>query len=527
MLPISSVSFYGHSGKVQEKFKNKKIRRIQANNKATELLAKNETATKVVKKKSKTKKILTTTLLTLGTIVGLAALGNSSSNFMATAGQKVDDYLLDKKWYKSFEKGLKTSKDKVSDFLFKNKNQTIKNTAIDLKETLTQRHAQPTLDMARGYGRGFSSIFGLTPVEVLRNSLTKIEKETPGQAIKSLEKLVGKEKAAEYFEKLVSGGTIADNKVFCEELTEVIAKNFGAKDASGKVDTKKLLNIFKDLQKGKVNNVDFSVFTQVKMSSGGIMGLISDWWPVNIIDNIGNKVSGVFGKKWNNIGRGNLGDSLVKFNAVNGTLAKTKAGSFIQQSITVPTESISNFVNDKSGMGVLLGLSVAGLYNSVQDTPKEKRASLVANDYLGTIASIAITTPLAFKTTYALASLKNLEGKNWLTKGLKGIGKFFGLGHNQIGLDGKMIEQNGNSILTKLGKTGGHILRFALIMFVFNSLFDKPIKKCIHKIFGKPYDPAEENKELQKQQVAENMVLDSQNIQYNPQYNIVNNSINS
>ena len=59
-----------------------------------------------------------------------------------------------------------------------------------------------------------------------------------------------------------------------------------------------MLNIFKDLQKGKVNNIDFSEFTQVKMNNGGIMGFISDWWPVNFIDTIGNKISQVFGKKW-------------------------------------------------------------------------------------------------------------------------------------------------------------------------------------------------------------------------------------
>lgn len=524
---ISNISFQANSGKIPEKLSKKgqkALNRPRVNSKATEVLAKNETVQKTIPKKSKKRKLITTALLTVGTIAGLAILGNKSSNYMATLGQKVDDSLINKKWYQSFEKGLSNGKKKISNFFFNNKNKLIKESAEDITKTFTTRHAQPTVDMARGYGRGFSSIFGLTPVDVLRTSLNKIEKQNPGQAVKSLEKLVGKEKAAEYFEKLVKNGNIVDNKVFCEELTEHIAKNFGAKDAAGKTDTKKLLNIFKDLQKGKVNNVDFSEFTQVRMKEGGIMSVISSWWPVNLIDSIGNKIAGVFGKSWKNIGYGNLGDSLVKFNAVNGSLAKTTAGSLVQQAITVPTESISNFVNDKSGMGVLLGLSVASLYNSVQDAPKEKRSSTIANDYLGTIGSIAITTPLAFKTTYALASLKNLEGKNWFTKILKGVGNFFGLGHQKIGIDGKYIEKTGNKFLNKLGTTGGHILRFALIMFVFNSLFNKPIRKGIEKIFGKPYDSTEEERKLKEQAIQQEILANVQgqnNIQNtNPFYNI-------
>lgn len=497
---IQNVSFQGNYAPT-----NKVKVKPTIKNKATEILAKNETVNKAVRpQKSKKKKVLTTIALTLGTIAGLAIIGNRSSNFMATLGQKVDDKLLNQKWYQSLEKGLGNCKQKISDFLFKNNKKIIKETAEDITATFKNRHAKPTLDIARGYGRGFTSIFSLTPVDILRKSLNKIEQKNPGQAIKSLEKLIGPEKASEYFDKLVNNGNIADNKKFCEEITELIAKNFGAKDATGKTNTKKLLQIFKDLQKGKVQNVDFSEFTQVKMQEKGFGGITSGWWPVNIIDSAGSKISKIFGKEWKNIGRGNLGDSLIKFNAVNGSLAKTKVGSLVQQCVTIPTESISNFVNDKSGMGVLLGLTVASLYNNVQEAPKEKRRATIANDYLSTIGSIAITTPLAFQTTYALASLKNLEGKTGITKALKIPGKIFGLGHKQIGLDGKFIENaSKNKFLESLGRTGGHALRFILIMMVFNSLFGKPINKCIQKVFGKPYDAAEEERKKEKELAAQ------------------------
>ena len=67
MLPITNVSFYGSPGTIKDKFKNKRINtRVSANNKTTELLAKNETVAKTLPKKSKTKRILTTSLLTLG-----------------------------------------------------------------------------------------------------------------------------------------------------------------------------------------------------------------------------------------------------------------------------------------------------------------------------------------------------------------------------------------------------------------------------------------------------------------------------
>ena len=60
-----------------------------------------------------------------------------------------------------------------------------------------------------------------------------------------------------------------------------------------------------------------------------------------------------------------------------------------------------------------------------------------------------------------------------------------------------------NLIQNKLKNFTGHTLRFALIMFVFTSLFMKPIRACIQKIFGKPYDSAEDDKKIEAKKETE------------------------
>ena len=148
-------------------------------NQAGKLIARNEDIRKLAKpKENKTKKYVTTALLTLGTITGLAILGNRSSNYMANLGHKVDDLLLKQNWYKSFEKGFTNTKNKLKNFFLDNNNKLIKDSANDIAETLRKRKSGPTVDLARGYGQGFTTIFALTPVDVLRTSLTKIEKTT-------------------------------------------------------------------------------------------------------------------------------------------------------------------------------------------------------------------------------------------------------------------------------------------------------------------------------------------------------------
>ena len=453
-------------------------------------------------KKTKRKRAVKSVLLTLGTIVGLAALGNCSSNKMAELGQKLDDVLLKQDWYKSLQKSTKTAKEKVKTYFLKNDNETIRQTARDIQETFSKRRSQPEVAMAKGYGSGFKNIFCLTPPDVIKTSMHKIEAQNPGQAMKSLEKLVGKDKAKTLYEKIMGEGVQLDNRKFCDELTDAIAENFGAK-VDGKVDNKKLLSILKDLQKGNVNGVDLTEFTNVKMNdSKGVFGLMSNWSSVNLIDSFGEKCAKAMGKDWKGFGRGNLGDALVKSNVVCGKLADTGAGSFVQKMITVPTESISNFVNDKSNMGILLSAMIFMLYQNMQKAPEGQKAATVADDYVGTLGSLAIATPLAFGATYGLATLSHLEGKNGLSKTLKNIGKVFDFGHDKMDKAGNIIKSK-KGFLNSMKKFGGHTLRFALIMFVFSSMFMKPIRGAIQKVFGKPYVEGEENVQKNSQLQAQ------------------------
>lgn len=440
------------------------------------------------------KKTLISIACTIGTVVGLAALGNKSSNSMAQLGQKVDDVLVNNKAYNSaanFFSGIKKS---VGNTLGKSK------TVQDIQETMQNRKAKPVRDLFRGMGRGFVSIFSLTPVDILEKGLKANGIDTVDKATKSLRKLVGdtpeaQKLAKELAENLVGSGEKMDNKLFCQKLSKAMAENLGCATSD-----KKFLNaLIEDLQKGTFNGKDVSEFVDVNMKGGGPIG---SWWPVNIINSIGQKLG--FKKQ---IGRGNLGDSLVKFNAVNGSLAKTKVGSLVQKSITVPTESITNFVNDKSGMGLLLCSSIVGLYNNAQDAPKDKKVATIADDYIGTMGSIAISTPLAFGATYGLASLKNLKGDTIISKGLKQIGKFFGMGLERYAKDasGNMVSI-GRTQKNIFAKGGGLALRFGLVMFVFGNLFSKPIKGAIHKIFGEPYDKATEEQKKAAEE-AKNTVI--------------------
>ncbi len=503
------------------------------------------------------KKFLTSLGLTLGTVVGLAYLGNKSVNKMADLGLKVDDMLANSSIYKGAGNFFKSIKDKTLKTLGKSK------TIADILDTLKNRKAAPKADLTRGYGRGFVSIFSLTPVDIIKTALGKeqnaafskelgnilgkkdlqafkelilnkpedaldvlksiVKDEAKAQEIfnnlngtnnkilNSIKKLVGKDKADSFFRQITDLSEIKDNRKFCSELTEAIADNFELKDASGKINKQRLLEKLKAIKSGE----DFAEFQGITMDQGNF---ISTWWPVNIIDSIGKKL---FKGNWKGFGKGNLGDSLIKFNAVNGTLADTKLGSLVQNSILVPTESISNFVNDKSGLGAFLCASIMSLYNNVQDAPDDKKVATVADDYIGTMGSIAISTPLAFATTYGLASLKNLEGTTITSKILKNIGKFFGMGLDKIAKDGTVIKGTTNPII----RFAGGALRFALIMFVFSNMFSKPIRGAIHKIFGKPYDKAEEQKkaelEAQKNKVIPELGITNgeflQKIQNNPE----------
>ena len=88
---------------------------------------------KAEKKKSRRNKVIAVGL-TLATVIGLATIGNKSSNKMAELGQKVDDLVVNKEWYKKACNGWNTLKTKVKDWFLKNDNDFIRNTATDFAE---------------------------------------------------------------------------------------------------------------------------------------------------------------------------------------------------------------------------------------------------------------------------------------------------------------------------------------------------------------------------------------------------------
>ena len=450
------------------------------------------------------KKLLISVGLTLMTVIGCAYLGNKMSDKTAEFGLKVDEKILGKDgksiWAR-IGKSLSSAKSNAIKWARKHSK-----TIDDLADTFQNKMAKPKSNMTRGYGRGFVSIFSLTPVDILEKAFkgdiaafkkaagdTAAQDKIVARIKEQLTKLVGSDAADTFAKQILGTAEKMDNREACSLFSKALSKNFGC------TSKKDFLALLKKIKAGEIDGSQ--IFTKVEMID---RNPICSWWPVNIT----RKITRIFNKN-SKIGLGNLGDSLIKFNAVNGTLADTKLGSLAQKSIIVPTESISNFVNDKSGLGVLLCGSILSTYNNAQDAPKGKKVGTVADDFVGTIGSLAIATPLAFKTTYGLASLNNVEGKTFITKALKKIGGIFNMGL-----------KDGSKFLPR--KLGG-VLRFALIMFGFSAMFSKPIKKVIHKIFGEPYDPSAEKKNEEASQSAQN-TPSSDSSTVAPQTNLENNN---
>ena len=452
------------------------------------------------------KKFTISAALTLVTVIGCAILGNKVVNKTTEEGIKVGEKLTGNKFYNTVSTKLKNAAQGVKNFVLEHSK-----TAKNISETLKDRAAKSKLDITRGYGQGWRSIFSLTPVDILKkafasqkaeylNATDDITKQRVFDSIKnSVSKLVGGEKAGEFTSQILeNAGEKMTNIEFCSRFSEAMRENFGCGQ-----DHRKFYEVLRKLGSGNIDGVDVSEFTNVHMKGGGFIG---SWWPVNIL----NKITSVVTGKPSNFGRGQLGDSLIKFNAVNGTLADTKLGQLVQKSVIVPTESISNFVNDKSGLGVLLCSSVMSTYNSAQEAPKGEKVATVADSFVGSIGSLAISTPLAFKTTYALASLANLkDNQGFISTLLKKAGKVFALGLDKIN------PETGEKIVntSKLKGFAGGALRFYLIMFVFSKLFSKPINAAIHKVFGTP--GAQKQKELEAQKINQVKINNQQSVQQN------------
>lgn len=470
------------------------------------------------------KKFFKSVGLTILTVIGFAFVGNKLAMPTAKAGLKVDKFLLEgdnflAKGYRAVAKFFARGKDKIAEKVGNSKSKFVQ----DLVDTFKNRKAKPINTLAKSYGSGGKGIFGLTAPDILRTSL----KETSGlnKLSDEITKNLGvKSKSAEsiistFFEKgaddtleLLKNSDIDEkaaqglieklsetkgkidsslSKLFQEEAKESIFKQIFVDKSydhialsqemvaaikNGKTEEEFIDYIAKNFGK---DSKEFAEFVNVKMDKGGIMG---SWWPVNIIDSIGKKIKG---DSWKGFARGNLGDSLLKFSAMDGTAAKTFPGRFVQKSVIFPAEYISNFVNDKSGLGVFLCANLMTLYNTAQDAPEGQKVSTVANDFASTIGSVAITTPLAAAATYGLATLKNLDGKG-LAAIPKAIGKFVGLGLDSI-KNGEVIKNT-----SKMKGFVGGFIRAILILFVISPKITKPIQNAIQKVFGKPYDPAAE-----------------------------------
>ncbi len=455
------------------------------------------------------KRFMTSLGLTLGTVVGLAVLGNSkiSVHKLPEIGIKVGEALDNNGLYKSITGFFKKGKDRALNVLRKSKS------FQDIEHTLKVNKAKPKWSIARGQGQGMKTIFSLTPPDILKHVLGGFGNET--EKLNSLKKLTGSDKKAKELLTMIEksmdlNGEQLTNVQICNRFTDMIKDNFGCKNH------KDLLKILSQLENGKITgldgklSLDMSEFTGVLMDGEGkglakLQDIMGSWWPVNFIDKAGKKI---MGDSWKPFCKGNLGNSLIKYNVISDNLASNKIGSLIQKSLLFPTESISNFVNDKSGMGALLCFQIMSLYNSAQDAPKGKRASVVAHDYMGTMGSLAFTMPMAFGLTYGVASMGNAEGKTLFTKALKPVGKFFGMGLDPV-INGRAVDKTAKTFIGKGFKhvkngTGG-VMRFLLISMVLQGIFSKPITAAINKVFGKPYDPVEAQQEEAQKAQAEAM----------------------
>lgn len=504
------------------------------------------------------KKFLTSLGLTTITVIGFATAGNMSIKKMSQMGLDVDKFLKNNDLYKNITGFIKKGTDGIAKFFKKSK------TVNNVVDTLKNDMAKPVWQLAKGTGQGIKIQFAYTIPDVLEALPLKAQGDTyknlrkalnsKGKAIKyitaaaeqgadkakltqllaneignqteaaklmdeifkknkglhqTLEKLVGP-KADEYYKHCMNADR-SDIKKLVETLTKDIATN-----VLGKTDYTKqeLTDLLIAIKEGKtINGIDFSEFNGVTMNREGLIG---SWWPYNIINGIGKKFNGGKDIRFT---KGSLGDALLKYNVTAGNCADTMAGKITQNLLLVPGESISNFCCDAAGMNFFLLPMILDLFNTAQDAPKGQKTATVANDFVGSIGSLMITMPLATSATYGLASLKNINPET-ATKFskyiLRPLGKFFGMG----------LDAAKNKTWSNLPtRVGGGLLRFIMIMFIFQPFFNKPIQSVIQKIFGKPYDKDEAAKtaelEAQKQQIIPELGITQgelmDKIQKNPQ----------
>ena len=323
--------------------------------------------------------------------------------------------------------------------------------------------------------------------------------------ISTFEKNIGKEKASELLKKLESNdkafekslrNLVGDNDFeyflnnfmnisndenranFARKLTEAIAKKNGC-DIK---DKKALTEILWKLRSGDLGKE----YTSITMNREGFL---SSWLPVNIIDSIGSKI---FKDKWKPFGKGNLGDTLIKFNMSDGALAQTTAGKLAQKFPLYLGESVSNNVADLATINLLITIpAMMSTFNTTQEAPKEQKVATLANEFVGSLGQFVFSLPLAIGATYGIATLKNLKGNS----PLKWLGQIIGMGLPTKLANGQ-IKQTKSFPLRFLGGA----FRLFLVLGIFSPKISKVISTTVQKIFGKPYDANEAAKEKQLQE---------------------------
>ena len=497
------------------------------------------------------KKFVKSVIYTIIAVAGVAILGNKMSNKFADLGLKCDEILQsDKfKWARNLGEKMQAGKNKISGFFKKSK--TIEDLTNTLKEpTKKLRAINPwaksqcagpkfqfscaviesmqgifygkTKNIAQKFAKniqidGASVGAGKLDKDFIRKMLLSsgdeleafkarisgADKDKFINAIESAQKsskgllttLIGKDNVEKALRTIVEDNA-PDRVQFADEFSENIRKLHGRDGAPAT--NKELLDFFKTIQKGEG---EFADCKDILMCHG-----MDDWTFTNLIDNVYSKISG--GKHFS---RANLGSTLIKYNAVSGKLADSAMGKFVQGFPTIFSESVSNHVCDMAAINMVVVPSFISLFNNVQEAPKEQKTATLVNNFITDVGHITVVIPAAAGLTYGLASLSNLEGKTLLSKPLKAIGKISALGLDKTANEAaKSMRWLSKDFFKKFANSaarwGGGALRFAMVMLVFSSLISKPIEKLVQKIFGKPYDKEEVEKQRQLEEQKKQVI---------------------
>ena len=413
------------------------------------------------------KKFLISLIGTIVTVVSVAILGNKLTTPAAKLGNSIDNFLTGDNIIGKLRNG-------VVDFLQKGKDY-IKNLIPTPKFVYNIKNAlknpvKPRWQIARGYENGAKGVFSNTIIETITNAVNH-DKQS---AISTLSNLLGGNqiKANALVRKMAK----TPNVKFADDLISEIAK---ANNCEG--DTEKLRIVFEKLSKGEFG----SGLNNINMTHKGILNALGSWWPAEII----NKFYKGIHKKDCGYLKGNLGDSLIKYASIRGKLAKTLPAKIVQIIPPLVGDQVSNFVNDKSLFGILLCKNLISNFNILQEAPDDKKIPTALNDAVSGSLSWLVAMPVSYGIVYSLASLGKMQGKGFVTSLLRGVGKIFALGLDKT------------STLGGLKGIVGGLGRLLLIMGVLQPFIGKKIDSLCSKIFGKPYDPreAQKQKEIEKE----------------------------